>query len=207
MIGVVDVGLGNLRSVVRALERVAENTSVELVSTPEDIARAERLVFPGQGAFGAAAHMLDSPVGVAIKAAILSGRRFLGICLGLQLLFESSEESAGARGLGIFPGRIVRLPAQSASGDRLKVPRTGFAEVAWTDAVPDAFTASGRRWFYFTHSYCAVPGDETLVAARTDHGGTPVVAAITRDNVMAVQFHPEKSQTAGRDFLQAFVSG
>jgi imidazole glycerol-phosphate synthase subunit HisH len=209
MIAVVDAGFGNLRSVVRALEATGTGEPVRLVDTPNGVHEATRVVVPGQGAFGDCASVLqpDAPLGFAIVDAIRAGKPFLGICLGLQVLFEDSEESPGHPGFGLFRGHVRRLPSgiRDAQGKRMKVPHMGWAPVAVRGAHP-VLAAIDVPWFYFLHSYHAVPEEEELVAAVAAFGDRPLTAAVARDNVVAVQFHPEKSQAAGLKLLSAFVS-
>ncbi len=208
MIAVVDAGLGNLRSVVRALNAAGASEDVRLVSDPAGVRDAARVVVPGQGAFGDCARALrpDQPLGAAIVDGIRAGKPYLGICLGLQVLFESSEESPDHPGLGIFRGRVVRLSSGTidTDGRRLKVPHIGWSEVARRGHHPVLGVAIDP-WFYFVHSFHARPSDETLVAGVCAFGSTPLTAAVARDNVVGVQFHPEKSQTAGLELLRGFV--
>jgi glutamine amidotransferase len=211
MIAVVDAGLGNLRSVVRALEATG-STAVKLVSDPQGVRDAERIVVPGQGAFGQAASALrpDAPLGSAIVDSIRAGKPYLGICLGMQVLFASSEESPGHPGLGIFGGSVRKLPSNSLDheGRRLKVPHIGWAPIAVRGSHPVLENDSpgpSANWFYFVHSYHARPDDTRLVAAVSAFGDAPVTAAVARDNVIGVQFHPEKSQASGLTLLRAFV--
>jgi glutamine amidotransferase len=210
MIAVVDSGLGNLRSVVRALEATGTRERVALVSEPAELAAAARVVVPGQGAFGDAAKALrpDSPLGSAIVDGVRAGKPYLGICLGMQVLFESSEESPGHPGLGLYRGRVRRLPtdAVDAQGRRLKVPHIGWSPIAVRGGAHPALGGIDDPWFYFVHSYHARPDDESLIAAVAAFGAMPITAAIARDNVLGVQFHPEKSQRAGHKFLAAWVS-
>ena len=210
MIAVIDAGLGNLRSVVRALEATSTKTRIALVTSPEQVRDAERIVVPGQGAFGEAAAALrpDAPLGSAIVESIRTGKPYLGICLGMQVLFQSSEESPGHPGFGLFPGHVRRLPGDlvDSSGRRLKVPHIGWAPIAVRGSHPVLEIPSGSTWFYFVHSYHAVPADTKLIAAVAGFGDAPVTAAVARDNVVGVQFHPEKSQGAGLALLRNFVS-
>jgi imidazole glycerol-phosphate synthase subunit HisH len=198
---IVDLGLGNLRSVARAFERAGATASV--VSDPDAVRRADRLVVPGQGAFRDAARALGDGLGAAIREVIAAGKPYLGICLGMQALFERSDEAPGAPGLGLYEGPVVRFVdtmRDPATGERLKVPHMGWNEVS---ADHPLMPASG--WFYFTHSYHCVPAEERLVAARADYGG-PFCAAIARDNVFACQFHPEKSHREGHGLIQRFLT-
>jgi glutamine amidotransferase len=208
MIAVVDAGLGNLRSVVRALRAAGAGDEVRLVTDAQGIQDAARVVVPGQGAFGDCARALrpDQPLGGALVDSIRSGKPYLGICLGLQILFDASEESPGHPGLGIFSGKVVRLPTGTVDTDgrRLKVPHIGWSPVARRGHHP-VLGASLDRWFYFVHSFHARPADDGLVAAVSAFGMLPLTAAVARDNVVGVQFHPEKSQHAGLELLKAFV--
>jgi len=207
VIAVVDAGLGNLRSVVRALAAAGAG-DVRLVDDAAGVRDAERVVVPGQGAFGDAAHALrpDEPLGDAIVDAIHAGKPYLGICLGLQILFQDSEESPAHPGFGIFRGHVRKLPTnvRDASGRRLKVPHIGWSPVAVRGAHP--VLAVDSPWFYFVHSYHALPDDDALVGAVAAFGPRPLTAAVAHENVVGVQFHPEKSQAAGLALLRAFVS-
>jgi glutamine amidotransferase len=174
------------------------------------------LVVPGQGAFrdGAAALAADGgAMGAAIGAAIDAGAHYLGICLGLQLLFESSEEAPGAKGLALFSGEVVRIPDDllDDGGRKLKVPHMGWNQAAALttlggERVAPLLAAAGKDpWFYFVHSYHALSRDPSIVAATARYGCLEVTAAVARDRVVATQFHPEKSQRAGLAFLRAFL--
>lgn len=200
MIKIVDYGMGNLRSVQKAFEKLGAEAAI--CANPAELAGAEKLVLPGVGAFRDAIHELrrtelDRPV----RDHIASGRPFLGICLGLQLLFDVSEEDGQWEGLGVLAGRVVRFKDQAD----LKIPHMGWNTLDMT---------SGNRLFagipsgssvYFVHSYYVVPGDESVIAARTEHG-TRFTAAVARDNLFATQFHPEKSQSVGLKMLANFAA-
>jgi glutamine amidotransferase len=197
-IAVVDYGMGNLRSVSKAIERVAPEAEVRVSARPELILSADRVVVPGQGAMGDCMRQLAESG--ARDAVIESARSkpFLGICIGLQMLFERGEEGDTA-GLGLLAGEVPRFRLAG-----LKIPHMGWNEVAqsrphplWS-AIPD-----GSR-FYFVHSYYPAPRDAGLTAATTVYG-RPFTCAIARDNIFAVQFHPEKSQSAGLQLLSNFV--
>lgn len=197
-LAVVDYGMGNLASVAKALERAGA-----LVTVSDDLAAvraADAVVLPGVGAFrDAAARLTETGLGEAVCARIAAGVPFLGICLGLQLLFTSSGEGGRWPGLGVFAGSVERLETT------LKVPHIGWNEVAWRPAGARLRAGLGDHpAFYFVHSFAARPADATIVAAVTDHGGDHV-AAVARDNVWAVQFHPEKSSAAGLRLLNSFV--
>lgn len=220
MIALVDLGLGNLRSVEKALAAAASGAGVEapvLTSDPETIARADRVVVPGQGAFrdGSAALARDGgALGSAIREAIERGTPYFGICLGLQLLFEESDEAPGAKGLGAFPGRVVRIPngLVDERGHALKVPHMGWNQPKILDtkagksARPVLQAAGDAPWFYFVHSFHAIPTDPELVAATASYGCLEITAAIDRGTLLATQFHPEKSQRAGLALLGAFLA-
>ena len=190
--------MGNLASVAKALER--SGADVRVTESAEEVRNAAAVVLPGVGAFRDAAVRLEqSGLGDAVLERIAAGTPFLGVCLGLQLLFESSAEGGRWPGLGVFAGTVERLQTG------LKVPHIGWNELEWTPA--GAGMARGlpaAAGVYFLHSYAALPADATIVAATTDYGGD-VVAAVARDNVWAMQFHPEKSSLVGLSLLAAFV--
>ena len=207
---VVDVGLGNLRSVERAIVRAASDAKIEArVSISRDadvIARADKVVVPGQGAFRDCARALGDSrgLGSAIRASIARGTPYLGICLGLQMLFESSEEASGFEGLGVFAGEVTRLSNRDeASGAKLKIPHVGWNTVVASGSA--SILPPDPTWFYFVHSYAVRPRDRSLIAATTSYGPA-FVSAVAKDNVLAVQFHPEKSQGAGLLLLARFVA-
>ena len=207
-IAVVDYGMGNLRSVEQALRHVtqgAEGAEVVLASTPDVIAAADRVVFPGQGAMRDCMAELDARnLRQAVKDAAAS-KPFLGICIGLQMLFDHSEEGDAA-GLGILPGQVKRFATDmvGADGQRLKVPHMGWNQVA---QKPHALWAgiADQAFFYFVHSYHVVPADPTLVVGQTEYG-MPFTTAVARDNIFAMQCHPEKSARDGLQLLRNFVS-
>jgi glutamine amidotransferase len=209
MIAVVDAGLGNLRSVAKALEATGTLQPVRVTADPAIVRQASRVVVPGQGAFGDCASALgpEAPLGRAIIDCIRGGKPYLGICLGMQVLFQESEEAPGHPGLGLFRGRVRRLPSgtNDQDGRRLKVPHIGWSRIAVRGTHPVLDVPTADNWFYFVHSYHAQPEDETLIAAITTFGSLPVTAAVARDNVVAVQYHPEKSQGAGLELLRQFA--
>ena len=202
MIVVVDYGMGNLRSVSKALE--ALGASVRVSSDPVDLARADKLILPGVGAFPAAMRELNARGLVEpIRSSIKTGKPYLGICLGLQLLFEESEEGAGATGLGILPGRVRKFALDGRA--TLKIPHMGWNQVFSTqsrcpllEGIPDG------SFFYFVHSYYGDPSDRSAVALEADYGGR-FTAMVWRDQLYATQFHPEKSQAVGLTLLKNFV--
>jgi len=207
VIVIVDYGMGNLRSVQKALQRVGGEARVS--DRPEDVARAERLVVPGVGAFGDAMRALgERGLVEPIREFVVRGRPVLGICLGLQIFFEESEETgaaAAARGLALFKGRVVRF-GEEVARQGLKVPHMG-----WNAVEPvrpsSLFAGMPERgvYFYFAHSYYADPADETVVVGRTEYG-IRFASVVARENVAATQFHPEKSQAAGLALLENFVT-
>lgn len=195
----VDYGAGNLRSAANAL-LAAGAARVEVTSAPERVAAAERIVLPGVGAFGAcigairAIAGLEEALGEAVRA---KGRPFLGICVGMQLLAEEGHEFGVHRGLGWIPGRVERLEPGAAA---LKVPQIGWNSVRAQGAGP---VEDG--WAYFVHSYALRAATDRDIVARIDYGGA-VVAAVQRDTVLGVQFHPEKSQRYGLGLLARFLA-
>ncbi len=201
MISLLDYGAGNVRSLRNAIQ--ALGFSLTEIEGPEDILKAERLIFPGVGAFGAAMARLHAQGYVEpLKAYLAEGRPFFGICIGLQTLFEGSEESPGVPGLGLIPGQIRRF-----EGSGLSVPHMGWNGVNQLRPSP-LFADYGGDKLYFVHSYRAVPGPENAdwVLATTDYGA-PFVSALSRGRVAAVQFHPEKSGAAGLKILRHFLAG
>jgi glutamine amidotransferase len=208
-VALVDLGMGNLHSVERALAQAAADAgvacAVQRTPDPEVIRRADKIVVPGQGAFRDCSAALAGGLGDAIRERIAAGVPFFGICLGLQALFDASDEAPGAPGLGVFRGHVARLGA----GDGYKIPHMGWNQVELCGAGrgPLAIFDGEHPYFYFVHSYHAVPDDASLLAAVTTHGPHRVTAAIQRDNVTATQFHPEKSQLAGLRLLAAFLRG
>ncbi|MBI1905834.1 MAG: imidazole glycerol phosphate synthase subunit HisH [Rhodocyclales bacterium] len=206
-VAIIDYGMGNLRSVAKAIEHVAPDKQVVVTSDPAVVAAAGRVVFPGQGAMPDCMRELDARGlhEVVIEAA--ASKPFLGICIGQQMLFEHSEEG-NVTGLGVFEGNVVRFHGTGAiptpEGGHLKVPHMGWNQVyqsgphpLW-DGIPD-----GER-FYFVHSYHVVPSVQARIAARTEYGAR-FTSAVARDNIFAVQFHPEKSAHAGLQMLANFV--
>jgi glutamine amidotransferase len=211
---VVDVGVGNLRSVQKALERAASDAGLawkaEITPDPDAIARADKVVVPGQGAFRDCAIALRSGVADAIRAQIAKGTLFFGICMGLQTLFRTSDEAPGYEGLAIFEGTNVRLPQGERdphTGDAIKIPHMGWNAIELRGRGHPYLDAAGGAGthFYFVHSYHAVPADPSLLVATAEHGPFTVTAAVARNNVFASQFHPEKSQAAGLAVLTAFL--
>ncbi len=204
-IAVVDYGMGNLRSVSQALEHVAVGQKVVVTADPAVVAAAERVVFPGQGAMPDCMREVDAR---GLRSAVLAAAKekpFLGICIGLQMLFEHSDEGDVA-GLGVFAGDVRRFPNEKMvdrSGQRLKVPHMGWNQVQQSPHALWAGIGDCAR-FYFVHSYCVQPGDPAAVTGTTEYG-IPFTCAVGRDNIFAVQFHPEKSAQDGLRLLKNFV--
>jgi len=197
VIGIIDYGAGNLKSVHKALEHLGAQAGI--ISTPKQVECADKVILPGVGAFGKAVEAIDR-LGLrkSLQQVIADGRPFLGICLGLQLLMQASEESPGAVGLGVLPGTVVHFPAGN------KVPHLGWNIVRqnrscalWRNIPDDSF-------FYFAHSYYVRLQDETLSVGFTDYGDW-IPVALNRQALFAVQFHPEKSQKAGLMLLNNFI--
>jgi imidazole glycerol-phosphate synthase subunit HisH len=199
MLTIVDYQMGNLRSVQKAIEKVGGSALIS--SDPKVIASADRLILPGVGAFGDCMDELKRRDLVSpIRDFVASGRPFLGICLGLQLLFDESEESPGTPGLGILPGRVVRFPDDGLR----KVPHMGWNTVRKVADAPALCNIADGTYFYFVHSYYVQPADESIDALRCDYG-VEFTAAVWKDNLFATQFHPEKSQSDGMKLLQGFL--
>ncbi len=202
---IVDYEMGNLRSVSKALEKMGAEAIV--TGDPQEVARADRLVLPGVGAFGDAMSALRRRgLDQAVHDFVLTGKPFLGICLGLQLLFEVGLEEGEHQGLGLLAGRCEPLPGDLRDGDgrALKIPHMGWNNLTIERRAPIYEGLPDEVDVYFVHSYVVVPGDDGIVSTRTSYG-TDFVSSIWHDNVMAVQFHPEKSQQAGLAMLDNFV--
>ncbi len=202
-VALLDYEMSNLRSVGKALERLGAR--VRIATRPEEAGGADAVVLPGVGRFGAAMERLaHHGFPEMLRRSAIEGVPILGICLGLQLLFDGSEESPGIGGLGILAGRVERLRTP------LKVPHIGWSEVAWRSGVPIAPQGDdvrpADRTYYFVHSYACVPDDERHVLGTADHG-VPFVAAAGTGSVTGVQFHPEKSSTAGLALLGRWLDG
>jgi glutamine amidotransferase len=206
-IAVVDYGMGNLRSVAKALAHVAPDRDIVVSSDPAVIRGAARVVLPGQSAMPDCMRCLDASGLREVVVQAFRTRPFLGICLGLQMLFDASEEGPTA-GLALLAGRVVRFRDAAMTlpdGRRLKVPHMGWSPVRQTRAHPLwAGIPDGSR-FYFAHSYLPVPSDPALTAGTTEYPA-PFTCAIARANIFATQFHPEKSHLAGLQLLANFVA-
>jgi len=203
---VVDYGMGNLRSVAKALEHVAPEARVSISGREADLRAADRVVLPGQGAMPDCMRHLDES---GLRAAVLEAARskpLLGVCVGEQMLFERSEEGDTA-GLAILPGQVVRFPADrmvAPDGARLKVPHMGWNRVSQARAHPLWAGVPDDAYFYFVHSYFVVPAQASDVAGTSDYG-LGFTCAVARDNIFATQFHPEKSAANGLKLYRNFI--
>jgi glutamine amidotransferase len=200
MLSIIDYGMANLRSVQKGFETVG--ASAEIISTPEQIRKADRIVLPGVGAFkDAIATLREKNLDGALVEHINSGKPFLGICLGLQMLFDVGYEDGEHRGLGVLRGECVRFDVDQSM--HLKVPHMGWNQLDVKRQSPLFKDLSEGSSVYFVHSYHVVPKDSSVIATTTDYG-RPFVSSIWKDNVVATQFHPEKSQRVGLKILENF---
>jgi glutamine amidotransferase len=199
MIALIDYGISNLRSVQKAFEHL--DTEVTLVDTPDRLFQADRLILPGVGAFPAGMKGLQERGLIEpIKQAAREGKPLIGICLGMQLLFASSDEMGETQGLGLLPGKVTRI-----IGSGLKVPHMGWNQL---DVMRDHSLVqdlTSGSYAYFVHSYAIYPEDQSIVLATTDYGG-PFASIVGRGNICGLQFHPEKSQVVGLKLLRNFLS-
>jgi glutamine amidotransferase len=207
---VVDYGAGNLRSVAKALER--SGLRVQVTSDPANLARADAVVLPGVGAFRDAAETLRAKgLDEALRKGIDRGQPYLGICLGLQLLFDESSEHGKSAGFGLLPGRVERFPERGPAGEVLRVPHIGWNEVEYRHPSPGGPShpmleaLPERDTYYFVHAYRPVPSDPGCALGEAVYGEA-FTAAAGQGSLFAVQFHPEKSQNAGRRLLDAFAA-
>lgn len=200
MIAIIDYDAGNVKSVEKALQFLGEE--VIITRDREQILSADRVVLPGVGAFGDAMEKLHSYNLVeVIKEVVANKTPFIGICLGLQLLFESSEESPGVAGLGILPGKIVRIPEKGG----LKVPHIGWNSLKYPNKGRLYKGIEEDSYVYFVHSYYLQAQDPSIVVAQTEYG-VDIQASVEKDNVFACQFHPEKSSSVGMTILKNFIN-
>lgn len=206
MIAVIDYGMGNIHSVRKALQ--SSGARVLVASAPEDLKRCGKIVFPGVGAFGDAMKELKRRRLIdAIRGAIVEGKPFLGLCLGMQLLFEKSEEAPGVKGLGLLKGEVRRFKFRDR---RLKIPHMGWNELILSSQP----SAPGKKsilkgiadgsYMYFVHSYYVKPKDKKTILTTTDYG-IGFVSGVEKDNIYGFQFHPEKSQALGLKIMENFV--
>ncbi len=204
-VAVIDYGMGNLHSIAKALQHAAPQVDVQIVSDPELILKADRVVFPGVGAMRDCMQALNETHLAEVIKEVAKSKPLLGICLGMQALLTDSEENGSTQGLNILPGHVMRFSDSlvDAQGNNLKIPHMGWNQVQflshplWNN-IPQASRV------YFVHSYYAAPNDRSLVAATTDYP-TAFACALAQDNVFAVQFHPEKSQAVGLQLLSNFL--
>ena len=205
MIAVIDYGMGNLRSVQKALEFVG--AKVIVTHDPDLILNADSVVLPGVGAFkDCMANLNKLKLVDPIRKFVDSGKPFLGICLGLQVLFEESEEYGPVAGLGILPGKVVKFPdgsSETKNGRPIKIPHMGWNKVKIKKKGPLFDKVDAAPYFYFVHSYYVVPEDQNMIATVTNYG-VEFVSGIQHKNIYAFQFHPEKSQTLGLSILERF---
>lgn len=203
---IVDYEMGNLRSVQKALERVGAEGHI--TQDPAEVMRADKLVLPGVGAFAdAMAALRRRGLNEAVTEFVRGGRPFLGICLGLQLLFDEGFEDGRHKGLGIVAGRCVAFPGglNGADGSPLKIPHMGWNSLEIVRRSPILGRVPEGAEVYFVHSYAVEPEDEDIVSTRTEYGAA-FVSSVWRDNIMATQFHPEKSQQVGLRMLENFTN-
>lgn len=200
MIAIIDYGAGNLHSVKNALDFLGADNIV--TGNKEEILSADKVILPGVGAFGDAMKCLEeSGLTKTVKAVAESGKPFLGICLGLHLLFEESEESPNVKGLGIFKGKIVKIPDNGS----LKIPHMGWNNIHITKDSKILKNIGDEPYVYFVHSYYVEAEDSSVVSAYTEYGQRLDIA-VERDNVFATQFHPEKSGDTGMEILKNFIA-
>ena len=201
VIAVIDYDMGNLHSACKGLENAG--ATPKITDNPQEIYQADAVVLPGVGAFDPAMeHLRSRQLEEPIKKVIASGKPFLGICLGLQILFDGSEEGKEP-GLGIIPGMVRRFQPEAG----ITIPHMGWNQLEFTQPnIPLWQNLPPNPYVYFVHSYYVSPTDTTVNAATVTHGSQTVTAAIAKDNIMAVQFHPEKSSTPGLQILSNFVS-
>jgi len=205
MLVIVDYGMGNLRSVAKAFEHLG--LPAKISSIPAEIERADRLVLPGVGAFeDAMAALTSRSLAEPIRSFIKSGKPFLGICLGLQLLFDTSYEDGTHQGLGVWGGKCVRFDfSTDPKASELKIPHMGWNTLAKQNACPLLAGVPDGSYVYFVHSYYVAPNDKNITTTLTEYGPVSFTSAAWKDNVFATQFHPEKSQRVGLKMLQNFI--
>jgi glutamine amidotransferase len=211
LIAVIDYGMGNLRSVQKALEKIGSRAII--ANTPEQVLDASSVILPGVGAFAKCMNNLGK-LGLvdSIYRAIEAGKPFLGICLGLQILFTESEEFGNPKGLNIIKGRVIRFPTNLTGTDsnnpmpkvRLKVPHMGWNSLKFRKRAPVYEHIDDGSYLYFVHSFYVVPEDENIISTTTTHG-IDFTSSIWKDNIIAMQFHPEKSQRLGLQILKNFI--
>ena len=205
-VSIIDYGMGNLRSVQKGFEKIG--AQAKIISTPQQVADAEAIVLPGVGAFKNCLENLDSlKLITPVLKSIESGKPFLGICLGLQILFTESKEFGNTPGLDIIKGRVIRFKTDTRCDDtpHLKIPHMGWNSISIKNGGPCLEGIENETYLYFVHSYYVKPNDENVIATTTDYG-IEFVSSILKDNIFACQFHPEKSQKAGLKILKNFTA-
>lgn len=204
MIAIIDYGMGNLRSVQKGFEKIGSEAVI--TNDPQVVLRAARVVLPGVGAFRDCMHNLEQSGFVEpILKTIAEGKPFLGICVGMQLLFTDSVEFGLYRGLGVIPGHVLRFPDQmTVAGEKLKVPQMGWNQLSFKRRPPVFEGIDDGSNVYFVHSYYVKPDDSSVIATTTDYG-FEFCSSVWKDNVVATQFHPEKSQAVGLQILKNFA--
>lgn len=206
-IAIIDYGMGNLRSVQKAFEKIGCTASV--ISTPFEMSDASAIVLPGVGAFRNCYQNLERQGFIEpLLATIRKGKPFLGICLGMQILFSYSEEFGRTPGLNLIRGKVVRFtfPEQEIARERVKIPHMGWNSLRIRVRHPCLEAVSEGSYFYFVHSYYVVPEDPEVITTTTEYGGQEFASSVARGNLFACQFHPEKSQTVGLRLLKNFVA-
>jgi len=201
MIAIVDYGMGNLRSVSKGFE--SQGFSITVTRNPDDIRKSSGLVLPGVGAFGDCVRNLkEFGLIEPIIEFINNDKPFLGICLGLQILFEESEESSGIKGLSLFKGKVIRFPR--GNGSKLKIPHMGWNQVELTRELNVLSGIPQGSWFYFVHSYYPEPEEMDIITGKASYG-VDFTCAVSKGNIFACQFHPEKSSSMGLKILENFA--
>ena len=195
MIVIIDYGSGNLKSIKNGFSKIGEDTTIS--NDIAEMEKADALVLPGVGAFGTAMEHLENYRDI-IHEHVNSGKPFLGVCLGLQVLFTKSQENEGVKGLDVFKGEVVKIPEEG-----LKIPHMGWNDLKIVNEC-SILDGIGKDYMYFVHSYYVKPDDEDIIAATTNYG-VDLTAAVCRDNVFATQFHPEKSGEVGLNILRNFI--
>ena len=203
MIGIVDYGMGNLFSVSKALERL--NVPYFISDVQEELLKADGLILPGVGAFKDAMNLLET---THLKETILSfadsGKPLLGICLGMQLLFEESKENGSTKGLSLLPGEVLHIPKQDSQGNAYKVPHMGWNLLRYKKSSP-LLEGVTEGYVYFVHSYFVHEGSKDVIVASADYAGVEIPAVVSRENIYGMQFHPEKSGELGMQLLENFT--
>ncbi|MCD8339465.1 MAG: imidazole glycerol phosphate synthase subunit HisH [Burkholderiales bacterium] len=206
-LAIIDYGSGNLRSVQKACEKTSPpGTEVVITPDPDVVRKADKVIFPGQGAMpDCMANLRSSGLEEAVREALVK-KPFFAICIGEQMLFDHSDEG-DVTGLGIFPGNVVRFANDMTypDGTKLKVPQMGWNRVKQTQNHPMWNGIPDNSWFYFVHSYYAVPKDDSVIAGVTDYGGV-ITVVCAKDNIFATQYHPEKSSAAGLKLYENFLA-